>query len=155
MAPSRRKIRSGFTLIEIMAGLLVIVVGVLGAIMYRYNSALDARKADLHMGATRMALLLLEEWKGMSGAPYDPTKIETDLSIIAMKGTAPNYTATISSVTGSVPSDYFIVMPQPPATVNLGGIDMKELKVAVYWSSRGTPGEDNFSGKVELIDWCR
>ena len=155
MAPRKRKMRSGLTLVEVMAGLLVVVVGVLGAMMYRYYSASDARKADLHMGATRMALLLLEEWKGMSGATYDPTKIETDLSIIDMKGPAPNFTATISSVTGSVPSNYYIVMPQPPATVNLSGVDMKELKVAVYWSHHGMPSADNYTGKVELIDWCQ
>ena len=155
MNARKRTMRSGTTIVEIMSGLLVIVVAVLGAIMYRYHSALDARRADLHMGATRMGLLLLEEWKGMSGAAYDPTKIETDLSVIGMKGTAPNYTATISSATGSVPSNYYIVIPQPPATVNLGGLDMKELKVAVYWSSRGAPTADDYTGKVELKDWCQ
>jgi len=55
------------TLIEIMVGILVIVIGVLGAMMYRYHSALDARKGDVHANAGRVALLILEGWKGAAG----------------------------------------------------------------------------------------
>ena len=149
MKPKAGKMRSGLTLIEVMVAMVVIVVGVLGAMMYRYHTAFDARKADLHMGATRIGLLLLEEWKGMSGATYDPTKTETDLII---GGTSPDYTASISGGTGA---GYHVVMPQPPVTVNLNGIDMNELKVTVYWSAHGEASADNYTGKVTLKDWAQ
>lgn len=86
MKSKPRKNRSGITLIEIMIALVIIVVGVLGAMMYRYHSALDARKADVHVGAGRVALLLLEGWKGAAGnEDYDPRTIggvgASDISI--------------------------------------------------------------------------
>ena len=68
-----KKTRSGLTLIEIMVAILVIVIGVLGAMMYRYHSALNARIADVQVGAGRVGLLILEGWKGAAGNPaYDP-----------------------------------------------------------------------------------
>lgn len=67
------KTRSGLTLIEVMIAITLIVVGVLGAMMFRYGSALDARKADIQVGAGRVALLILEGWKGAAGNPlWDP-----------------------------------------------------------------------------------
>ena len=35
--------------------------------MYRYHSALNARRGDVHAGAGRVALLVLEGWKGEAG----------------------------------------------------------------------------------------
>ena len=152
MKPRSMKTRSGFTLIEIMVGILVIVVGVLGAMMYRYHSALDARKGDLHMGATRMALLFLEDFKGRSGlGTFNSTNLD-NLADLDISGTAPNYTATIKGGTGAT---YYITMPLLPTTVSLGGIDIKELEVTVYWSHRGTPSMANHTGKVELKDWTQ
>lgn len=67
MHRTSRKHRSGLTLIEIMVAILVIVIGVLGAMMYRYYSVLDARKADVKIASARIGLMLLEGWNGTGG----------------------------------------------------------------------------------------
>ena len=100
------KTRSGLTLIEVMLAVCVIVVGVLGAMMFRYYSALDARKADIQVGAGRVALLILEGWKGAAGkAGYDPKGVggigpevlsSPDISI---SGTYPYYTVKLTKLT--------------------------------------------------------
>jgi len=67
MKPRQGKTRSGLTLIEVMFAVTLLVIGILGAMMFRYYSALDARKADIQVGADRVALLILEGWKGAAG----------------------------------------------------------------------------------------
>lgn len=65
--------RCGFTLVEIMAALVILAVAVLGASGYRYYAALDARKAAMQAGASRVATLLCESWRGVEGdESYDP-----------------------------------------------------------------------------------
>lgn len=117
------KNRSGFTLIEIMVAIIVIVVGVLGAMMYRYHTAINARKADVKIASARIGLMLLEGWNGMGGNLYsDPNNTydpvgqfsSTELTIragtgpggltdefgsyrIEAKGVRVNYFATLSS----------------------------------------------------------
>jgi hypothetical protein len=56
------------TLVEVMGATLILAVAVIGASAYRYHSALDARKADERATATRIAMLLCENWRGVSGA---------------------------------------------------------------------------------------
>lgn len=56
------------TLVEVMGAILILAVAVIGASAYRYHAALDARKADERATATRIALLLCENWRGVSGA---------------------------------------------------------------------------------------
>ena len=74
MKTIRKKRISGLTLVEIMVGVVVIVVGVLGAAGHRYYSALDARKADTHITAARIGATLLETWKATGGSlTFDPT----------------------------------------------------------------------------------
>ena len=65
--------RKGLTLIEVMVAAVVIVVAVLGAMAFRYVTALDARKADIQISAARVGLLLLEGWKAEKGVnTYNP-----------------------------------------------------------------------------------
>lgn len=97
------KIRSGLMLIEIMIAIVVVVVGILGAMMYRYHSALDARRADIQVGAGRVALLILEGWKGAAGdLAYDPSS-DIGLQVlnsddITISGTGP-YTVQLTGGT--------------------------------------------------------
>ena len=66
----------GLTLIEVMIAIVIIIVAVLGSVLYRYHSALGARKADVNMTAARIGLLLLETWEGSGGGlDYNPVTI--------------------------------------------------------------------------------
>ena len=49
----------GLTLVETLIAVIIIVIAVLGSVLYRYHSALAARKADVNMTAARLSLLLL------------------------------------------------------------------------------------------------
>jgi len=64
----------GFTLIEIMAAILVLTIAVLGTSAYRYHTSLHVRTADLKTTGARMASLLCETWRGTSDPnTFDPT----------------------------------------------------------------------------------
>lgn len=147
MGKTSKKSRSGLTLIEIMVAITVIIVGVLGAMMYRYHSALDARKADVKIGAARVGLLLLEDWKGTHGNTLPPTRDETGLKVTGSGG---NYTVTLEGGTGAT---YYAVLPATPTLVTLNGVEMKELRVEVFWSRSGTPSAEDNDGSVTLKDW--
>ena len=58
---------AGITLIEVMVTIVIISIAVIGAAGYRYHSALNARKANVQITAARIALLMLESWKGQGG----------------------------------------------------------------------------------------
>ena len=64
--------KTGFSLIEVMVAMVVIIIGVMGAMGFRYYCVLDAKKADVQVTAARIATLLLEDWKGMGGLAYVP-----------------------------------------------------------------------------------
>ena len=79
----RKKRNAGLTLIEVMVGMVIIIVGVLGAAAYRYYSTLDARKADIHITTARIGSMLLETWKATGGSSdFDPlTEFASELAI--------------------------------------------------------------------------
>ena len=58
----------GGTLVEVMMGVLVLMVVLIGVLNYQYFCALDARKSDVRVKASRLGLLLLEGWKAVEGA---------------------------------------------------------------------------------------
>lgn len=60
---TNRPRRRGFTLIEVAVSILLATVVILGAMMARYHSVRQARRADAYNGAGRLALLMLEGWR--------------------------------------------------------------------------------------------
>jgi Tfp pilus assembly protein PilV len=63
----------GLSLIEVMVAVVILLAAVIGATRYQYYTVLDAKKADLHMEATRLAVTMLEGWKGTGGEmTFDP-----------------------------------------------------------------------------------
>lgn len=72
MKATRKKASYGMTLIEVMVTMIVIIIGVMGAMGFRYYCVLDAKKADVLITAARIATLLLDDWKGTGGSAYVP-----------------------------------------------------------------------------------
>lgn len=63
----------GVTFVEVMVAVMVLMSAVLGAMLYQYYTAMDARKAMLHIKAARLAVTVLEGWKGAgSQIDFDP-----------------------------------------------------------------------------------
>lgn len=164
MKPRARENRSGLTLIEIMVALLVIVVGVLGAMMYRYYSALDARKADVLVGASRVGLLVLEGWKGAVGNPaYDPQGVggigaevlgSGDISI--SPASAGVHTVQL---TGGTDTYYFVKLVKPSLEdVDGDGIDdagIRKLEVEVTYYGQGSSDTSKPAKTIKLSDFVR
>ena len=73
MTAKRSRAASGFTIIEIMAATVILMVAVLGTSAFRYTAALGARRADAQTAAARIGLLLTESWRGASDPnTFDP-----------------------------------------------------------------------------------
>lgn len=67
MALRRPKFRAAVTLIEVMVTIVILLVAVLGASKFRFYVAMDVRKANTQITATRLASLILSGWKGSGG----------------------------------------------------------------------------------------
>jgi Tfp pilus assembly protein PilV len=67
MRPNGHIDRPGFTLIEVMIALGGFLVAIIGALSFQYYCAVDTREADVRAGANRVALLMLEGWRGSGG----------------------------------------------------------------------------------------
>jgi prepilin-type N-terminal cleavage/methylation domain-containing protein len=148
MAIKRDKYKSAFTIIEVMAAILIMTIAVLGASSYRYYSALDARKAAMQSTAARIGLLLTENWRGLGGdETYDPTAyFSADLTITTMtdpsgleyqfKETDFNMLGGYQVVVNSV--NYYAVLSWKDVSSEL-----RALNVVVAWS---------LAGKTESVD---
>ncbi|MFH1372116.1 MAG: hypothetical protein ABII09_12640 [Planctomycetota bacterium] len=133
------KTRRAFTIVEGMIAMVILVVAVIGTSAYRYYAALDARKANLHTTAVRMASLLCEGWSGEDGeASFNPvTTFSPDLNISAGSGpNAPSGFTALGSYRIIIDGSYYF------ATLSWKdvGSDLKALNVIVKWdlSGRGT-----------------
>ena len=129
--------RPGFTMVEIMVALAGFLVVIVGALSFQYYCAVDTREADVRAGANRLALMLLEGWRGSGGRvdgtyAYNPIvefgnllDIESTTFEMAGPGVAfglykidanrANYFATLRHVTN--------------------GVDPRTLVVTVAWSA--------------------
>ncbi len=67
MKRASRTDRSGLTLVELMATMVIIAVAVVGAMGFRYQAGLQARHARVRLTAARLASALLYGWKGNGG----------------------------------------------------------------------------------------
>lgn len=73
MTVKQLKSAAGFTLVEVMAAILILLVAVIGASGFRYYAALDCRRAAMQTTGARVGLLLCENWRGLSDPnTFDP-----------------------------------------------------------------------------------
>ena len=79
----RIKYKSGFTLVEIVISILIIMVLVTGVMGYQYRSTYDVKLSEIQMNAARISMLLLEGWKGDQGhADFDPvSEFDSEITI--------------------------------------------------------------------------
>jgi len=80
---------SGTTLIELTIASVMCWVAIIGAMGFQYHTAADARKADAQANATRIALSILETWRGTGGnSSFNPKLFCSEL-IFDNSGTGP------------------------------------------------------------------
>jgi prepilin-type N-terminal cleavage/methylation domain-containing protein len=77
---SRRARRRGFTLIEVVVSIAVVMALVMAGLAARYLTVKQAVRADAYNTAGRLAQLLLEGWRSTEPELYDPTGSVSALS---------------------------------------------------------------------------
>ena len=132
MTAKRPKSAGAFTLVEIMAAILILSIALFGASGYRYYAALDARKATKQMTAARVCLLLCESWRGVKGSEtYDPTaNLGSDLTITTGTGLAKpdDFTLLGSYIVVANGVDCYVTMSWKDI-----GTGLRALNVIVAW----------------------
>lgn len=93
--------RQGFTLVEVMTSLLLVITIVLAALGVRYLAVKQARRGDAYNAAGKLGQMLLEGWRS-AGAPstYDPvTRFAGQMTL----------TPTTSTMAPPVPSGFTLL----------------------------------------------
>ncbi|MEE8320943.1 MAG: hypothetical protein V3R68_03770 [Gammaproteobacteria bacterium] len=153
MSNNKIKYRNrGVGLVEIVVTLTILLTVVVGTMGYQYYTALNARQADLSITAGRLALVLLETWKGrQSETDFDPVAdLGSDLAVTASASgqPAPNLTDLLGSYTVTANNaNYF-------ATLSYQDIadSPRLLNIVVAWGQRDY-GQGTFSDTDTSISW--
>ena len=136
----RPKSPAGITLLEVMAAIVIVLVAVLGASGYRYYSTLDAKRAEMHSTAARVALLLCENWRGRGfdrTATFDPVPHLGSELKMSVASVGPKYPEGFTPLERY---EMFVDGVQYWAVLswNDEAADLRALNVIVAWSQRQT-----------------
>ncbi len=132
---SRKKSRrDGFTLVEVMVSVAIIVIVALGTLSFQYQSVKHSRASEAQTTATRLGQLLLEDWKSTFGdSGYDATSLGLGFVAPPFPETG-DYKITLDNQT------FYIQLAQQLAPVSSGsnpdtvaGITLQQLSVTVRW----------------------
>jgi prepilin-type N-terminal cleavage/methylation domain-containing protein len=128
MGAKRFKYRAGFTLVEIMVTIAVLMIAIIGTSAFRYNTALSAREAEAKTDAARIAQVLCESWRSAS----DPNEFDaaTALDLKASFGSA---YATIFAIDGTEHGPYVADGFTPSGYYKIRIDDNDEGDEITYW----------------------
>ncbi len=157
MAPKKCKIRRqrGFSLISIMFAIAILLAALIGTSNFRYYSALDAKKATAKITASRIGLMLCENWRGLGGIEtYDPVAyLGSDLTITTSSGPAEpsdftllgNYTVTAND------ANFYITLSWKDVSAGL-----RALNIIVSWAQRkqGQSTISDIDKSFKLTTYC-
>ncbi len=127
--------RRGFTLVSIMIAIAILLAALIGTSNFRYYSALEARKAAAKITASRIGLMLCENWRGLGGIEtYNPvTFLGSELTITSSAGPDKpadftllgSYTVTVNNV------NFYITLSWKDVSTGL-----RALNIIVVWAQR-------------------
>jgi type II secretory pathway pseudopilin PulG len=128
MNNSRKNSRlHGFTIVEVMLSMAIVIIVALGTMSFQYNGAKPARASEAQIAAARLGQLLLEDWKSTGGDPgYDPNTLGLGFTLV----TTGNYTITLDYQT------FYIQLQLPPQVIStdtVAGVTLQQLSVTVSW----------------------
>ena len=155
----RIRSRSGTTLISTLISIAIILTALIGTINFRYRATLDARKASAQTTASRIALLLCENWRGINGdTSYDPVAyLGSDITLTQCEGLEEpddftplgNYKIVLDETADDVEgTDYY-------ATLSWKDIQpgFRALNVVISWSQQGKSGIENTDKSFKLTTY--
>lgn len=137
MVPKTCKIRCrrGFSLVSVMIAIAILLAALIGTSNFRYYSTLDAKKAAAKITASRIGLMLCENWRGLGGMEtYDPAAyLGSDLTITASSGPSEpadftllgSYTVTVNG------ANFYITLSWKDVSAGL-----RALNIIVAWAQR-------------------
>ncbi|MGB7582647.1 MAG: type II secretion system protein [Sedimentisphaerales bacterium] len=136
--PRKNSRLHGFTIVEVMLSMAIVIIVAVGTMYFQYNGASPARQAEAQTAATRLGQLLLEDWKSTGGnSAYDPNTLGLGFTLV----TQGNYTITIDYQT------FYIQLAQQLAPVSSGsnpdtvaGVTLQQLSITVSWRKDYSPG---------------
>jgi type II secretory pathway pseudopilin PulG len=142
----------GMTLVEVMLAVAVIIVAALGTLCYEYLCVDHIRFARAQLAATRIAQLLIEDWKSSGGSEdYNPEDLHMGFDL-PPEPSAGNYMTVIDDL------PLYISMPPPVdvATDPLAGITLRRISVIVQWKKDfGNGAVNNDDPGVNLTTYVR
>ncbi len=137
MVPKTCKIRCrrGFSLVGVMIAMAILLAALIGTSNFRYYSTLDAQKAAAKITASRIGLMLCENWRGLGGVEtYDPTtSLGSALTIAPSTGpTKPGDFTLLGSYTITLNgANYYITLSWKDVSTGL-----RALNIIVAWAQR-------------------
>ena len=132
--------KPAFSLIEVVVTIGVLAVMALGALSYQFHAVKQVKRAGVKMSATRLGMLVLENWKIQGGAQhYDPTVL--DPSATQLPNNDDIYVFEINGV-----SFYLDLSASDVQSNEETGVTLRELSVSVQWNPdyrEGLPDSDD------------
>jgi prepilin-type N-terminal cleavage/methylation domain-containing protein len=139
--------RHGFTLTEVMISIVIVMVLVTGAMGYQYNSTRDVKISEVQASAARLAMSLLEGWKGQQGdMAFDPVDFFSNEMAIQTSANGPGAPDNSDGTPLTMLGSYEIVLRGVYYLVTLSYeepsvSEPKLLNVTVTWRRDYTQGE--------------
>jgi prepilin-type N-terminal cleavage/methylation domain-containing protein len=136
------KIPKAVTLIELMIAMTIVTIASLGGLSYQYYAAKQSRMAFAQTNATRIAQLLLEDWRSTGGdtVSYNPVNLQLGFSSAPIP-TGFDMGLSLGSVLNNVV--YSITINGVPMTIMLSwddveqdttaGTTLRQLQALVRW----------------------
>ena len=145
-----QKGRIGFTLIECMIAIVVMMIVMVAIMTFRYYTVICAERAENQLMAARSAYLLSEAWRGQKGdLLFDPTEQDFDSDFQIEVLTEPSF--AVMDTAGS----YSGILQNPIMLKMLGSyrvqIDGKEFTANLLYGD--VAGVQNLRSLHVLIDW--
>jgi prepilin-type N-terminal cleavage/methylation domain-containing protein len=133
MNQRNRQFRAGVTLLEVTVAIAVLAVASIGAINYQYHATRQGLVARSEITATRVAQLLLEDWKSRGGdETYNP--VDLGLGFAALQA-ADWYRIKVDNLPMSVNLQWKNVEQDVAA-----GVTLREIRVEFRWRVDRTDG---------------
>lgn len=150
---------TGFTLVDSLISVAILLISIIGTSSMRYYSFLDGRKAQAQISAARIALTLCESWQGLKGdTNYNPvSSLSSIVNATVSQGPVKPSDFTLlgsykiildSSNKNANGADYF-------ATLSWKDIQpgLRALNVTVAWAQRGQRDFNNADKSFTLVTY--
>jgi prepilin-type N-terminal cleavage/methylation domain-containing protein len=137
--------RNGFSIIEVMLAVSLTCVIALGTLGYQYFSVIHSRAADAQFMASRIAQLLIEDWKSASGdTDYNPESLR--LGFAASNTNTGEYGSYVITL-GNIPF-YIDLQNNDVDHDDDAGVILRQIAVTVKWRNDYTRGAIRSSDRM-------